>query len=846
MAGNTEEQYGIANNDTKAEGTWGATPIMHSWCLQSDPPMNSSEALDGQRGKESHDSMSRRSSALAAIDADDDSGLELCLGLSLGGRSSSSSKPKGKEREKETLLDRDIFQERDNFRASERRVAGGSKEGSADQAQPFLDGVVIQSLNSEQKGSSRVQPFWQEQSRSAHDGTPEKEMPQQQQPSQRTPSPHKAASPDTNWRPAESSVAEDSKMFARHMWQALQGKAAQPEHQRLPLSAQDEASLIKELQGLPPQAVATAAAWARFVAQGGVPLQLLEAYKEGTDPRNVLQPSLSLNSIPSSQHCEAPPVPAPPPPNVSNDLERSDSDVSKNMQMSDQQRQVAVVQQQEAAEQQRKRDLRTQKRQEARKKRKASFVEGQKQSKAAKKEDERPASSGLGGKDSPPNHLRRSNSLQPPPGASLHTKESSTSMASSPPDSQDTSSIAAFRRPGSNSWLPNWEAAPQAGSGMPSSKGRTERMHPAPASDQKVDGGDNLLDVRRALDRAKDKGSKDRVSDGESGAPGDSGVESRKIGGQDGTSMKIENEVVSGGRHPSMRQENPGSLSMNMINLEFPHSTPVDPQWIQKVIEQQMNNFNSATMMEGNRDNSGKGFSSLPQMYNRGDVGPDRLPARATEKGAEKARASSQTSSGGSENSDTKDEKSNIGSKAEGETLTSPPVSSGGVEGGPRPKSSNALNSQFPPSMNGAVAIGNMAYPSGASFPMMPAPYPFPIPVGPAGAAGVPFPFPFPYVMQFPPPPSSADGTQDQRPHLNVPSPFQIALRPGYTPFQIQTPEGPAAWPPAVVRPHATPPQSPPRNGTLKRAHSGVPREDDNHSFRGTPVTCSGIHMVIQ
>jgi hypothetical protein len=52
--------------------------------------------------------------------------------------------------------------------------------------------------------------------------------------------------------------------------------------------------------------------------------------------------------------------------------------------------------------------------------------------------------------------------------------------------------------------------------------------------------------------------------------------------------------------------------------------------------------------------------------------------------------------------------------------------------------------------------------------------------------------------------------------------------------------------PPAVVRPHATPPQSPPRNGTLKRAHSGVPREDDNHSFRGTPVTCSGIHMVIQ
>jgi hypothetical protein len=79
-----------------------------------------------------------------------------------------------------------------------------------------------------------------------------------------------------------------------------------------------------------------------------------------------------------------------------------------------------------------------------------------------------------------------------------------------------------------------------------------------------------------------------------------------------------------------------------------------------------------------------------------------------------------------------------------------------------------------------------------------------------------------------------------------VPSPFQIALRPGYTPFQIQTPEGPAAWPPAVVRPHATPPQSPPRNGTLKRAHSGVPREDDNHSFRGTPVTCSGIHMVIQ
>lgn len=802
MAGNADNQYAPASSESNPGGSWGAAPpIMHSWCLQSDEPAAGSMQTD-----------SRDSKARLANDADDDCGFDLNLGLSLGG--GKSSKPKG--REKEVLLDRDTFRDKDNFRAEV-----GERRDGVNGEEAYHGGVMFKPFKAEQDDANanpnRVQhSFWQDLDRGGGEAK-EKAVAASFPPRQvqaPIPSQQQAAEPG-QWA-GENSVAEDSKMFARHMWQALQGKAAQPEHQRVPLSAQDEASLIKELQGLPPQAVATAAAFARVVAQGGFPMQILEAIKDGVDPGMsrgmALQRSMSMSKSHSSgPHSEAIPAASPPMSQQtaapSADLERSDSDVSKNMQIADEQhRQVAILQQQEI-EQQRK-NLQTQKRQEARRKRKA-LLEGQKSKKSSKKEDERPGSGGSGGPggspgsrsgvETPPSSLRRTSSLQP---SSTISKENSVSMASSPPDSQDAggaSSISAFRRPGSTSWLHNWDAnSPQMSASPAKAK---------PEKDGRGESGEHMGEIRRALDRVRDRGAKERGED--SGGHVEASSEVRKMGSPDVVQMqRMDLDANTGARQVVNRQEGSSlGFTPGMMN------GPVDPAWVQKVMEMgyQMNGYQNQMMQR------------------RGEGGAERAsPMAEPEKVSKKRRASSQTSSGGTESSGGQDEKSGNGARvAHGDTdALSPPA------GEPRP------NPPMMPSVSNAMAMTNLGFPQGGGFPMMPGAFPFPLPVPPGGApGGVPFsvPFPFPYLMQFAPNPVTAgDGNPEQRPHPSMSSPFQIALPAGFNPpFQIQAPEGASAWPSAVVRPHATPPQSPPRSAAAKPSQSGLSRDDDKHGPRG-------------
>lgn len=787
MAGNTENQYSAANNEANAAagGSWGAAPpIMHSWCLQPDGP-----------------SVQTESKSQMANDADDDCGFDLNLGLSLGG--GKSSKVKSKEKEKEVVLDRDVFREKETF-PKDVTVPEEAAHG----------GVMFKPLKTEQvSGNPRVQSFWQDLDRSGNEAKEKVAFPPRQVQSP-------ISNPDHNQQPVEAStwsgvnsVAEDSKMFAQHMWQALQGKAAQPEHQRVPLSARDEASLIKELQGLPPQAVATAAAWARVVAQGGFPPQLLEAIKDGVDPQGMtLQRSKSLHSDAANPVASSPAKSAGP----SGNLERSDSDVSKNMQIDH--RQVAITQQQELLEQQRKRELQTQKRQELRRKRKA-LLEGQKSKKTSKKEEERPKSVSL---DSPPNPLRRTASLQPLPAVS---KENSLSTVSSPPDSQDAtggaSSMSAFRRPGSSSWLHSWEGSPQI-AGVTPAKADTDKAQHGPA-EARVDPSEQL-DIRHVLERARERGSKDRGGD-DSITQVDSSNESRKLGSPDVVQMQ-RMDLEPGARHGvSGRLEGSG--------LVPPPMGQIDPAWIQKIMEVQMNSQQLAAMMENNRELAGK--AGFPPLQRKGENEKPH-PAPKTEKPAKRGRVASESSSGGTESSGGQDEKSGRAAHSDAETLSSPAVGNSSGAGGEGGRSNNG-NSAGMPTLGNAVAMANMAFPPGGGFPMMPGPFPFPLPMPPGGGAGgVPFnmPFPFPYVMQFAPGPGSggdSNNPEQQRGHPGIPSPFQIALPAGFNPpFQLQTPEGAAAWASAVARPHATPPQSPPRNGApSKPGQSGLSREDEKH-----------------
>lgn len=840
MAGNGENQYGAASGDANAGGSsWGAAPpIMHSWCLQPDGPPAASVQSESRS----------RLVSDADADADDDCGFDLNLGLSLGGGGKSSKPKSGREKEKELALDRDVFREKDTFRSElgERRDGPNGEEA-------LHGGVMFKPLKTEQgsgnpnASANRVQSFWQDLDRSGNEA---KEKASAAFPSRQVQSPisnqqneHSqqaaAAVEPSNWA-GVNSVAEDSKMFAQHMWQALQGKAAQPEHQRVPLSARDEASLIKELQGLPPQAVATAAAWARVVAQGGFPVQLLEAIKDGVDPAMAqgmaLQRSMSMKS-----HSEAIPVASPAMSQQtaapSGDLERSDSDVSKNMQMEQQQqqRQVAMIQQQELVEQQRKRELQTQKRQEARRKRKA-LLEGQK-SKKTKKEDERPGGSNgskSGSLDSPPNSLRRTSSLQQPTAAV--SKENSLSTVSSPPDSQDAggaSSVSVFRRPGSSSWLHNWEGSPQ----MPSGAAKTESEKMQHGADGRVESVEQMVEIRRALERARDKNVEGAVQQ-----QVDSGSESRKNGSPDVVQMQrmdLESSAGAAGRQGGMnRQEGGmnrqegfglGPLPPGMVNGQ------IDPAWIQKIMEMQMNSHQLSAMMENNKEMAGK--SGFPPMQKRGEKAH---PAPKQEVAKRGGWGASESSSGGTESSGGQDEKSNSGGRivhGDAEALSSPATAAAAgnsmnAAGDGRPNAGNTAM----PSLANAVPMANMTFPPGTGFPMMPSPFPFPLPVPPGGAAGgVPFsmPFPFPYLMQFAPNPGApGDGNPEQQGHTGMPSPFQIALPAGFNPpFQIQMPEGAAAWAAsaAVVQPHATPPQSPPRHSASKTGPSGLSREDEKH-----------------
>ncbi|CAK9195702.1 unnamed protein product [Sphagnum troendelagicum] len=153
-------------------------------------------------------------------------------------------------------------------------------------------------------------------------------------------------------------------------------------------------------------------------------------------------------------------------------------------------------------------------------------------------------------------------------------------------------------------------------------------------------------------------------------------------------------------------------------------------------------------------------------------------------------------------------------------------------EGGASGKMGSPASVSAP--LTAGKTTAGMTYPHNPAFPLMHVPYPFPITVPAAAAAGgVPFslPFPFPYLMQFAPAAANGEGSQEPQINPNMPNPFQIAVPPVYSPFQIQPPEGPAAWTPAMLRPQLTPPHSPPTNGD-----ENVAEEEKGTSWRSLGV----------
>lgn len=326
--------------------------------------------------------------------------------------------------------------------------------------------------------------------------------------------------------------------------------------------------------------------------------------------------------------------------------------------------------------------------------------------------------------------------------------------ASSPPDSQDASSMSAFRRPtGSSAWLHNWEGT----------KGGDPEKPPQ-----------DSVDIRRTLERARAKDGGDSNN-----AQVDSSSESRKVGS------------------PDVGQLQRMDLDRTRSEGGPPMAAQIDPSWIQRIMEVQRNNHQQGTATMENHGAK----TNFPGRS-------EKQPLPKPEKVAKRGRGASESSSGGTESSGGgQDERSG----RDGEALSSPASSAAAAAENARPNSSAAMP---------AVAMANMTFPPGpGGFPMMPGhPFPFPLPMPPGGAAPFSMPFPFPYVMQFAPGPVG-DGNNNnnpEQPQQQQQRPFQIALPPGFNPqFQIQTPDGAPTWASAVVRPHAaTPPHSPPRNGT--------------------------------
>lgn len=139
---------------------------------------------------------------------------------------------------------------------------------------------------------------------------------------------------------------------------------------------------------------------------------------------------------------------------------------------------------------------------------------------------------------------------------------------------------------------------------------------------------------------------------------------------------------------------------------------------------------------------------------------------------------------------------------------------------------SNTVLSSVPITNSATITSTALHYPL-QSFSVLPAPYSLPIPV--PNNPNVPFPvgFSFPYLMHYIPPSVDCLDRTGARPPI-YPSGFQ--LPPGYTPFQLPTPEASPSWVP-VMRPQQSPTFYPANFGGARTSSESV--EDETKVSQG-------------
>lgn len=769
-----EDQFGTCSSEsamtTNPDHSWTQQAGLPLWCLKNDSkPLSEG----GHRSRDDVCEDSSRKSSAIIDDAEDESGLELSLGLSLGGP---VSKPKPRNGQKDGI-------------GVEQRGGGGEKVNDETSARKLSrrdsDGSV-----------SRTQAFWQEFDISRDNQQDEKPSHLSSDAHLRERHPSSVSSLSSpisslssiglsdTWRSAESSVGEDSKVAVAHQfWQSMHEKPLQTEQG----NGKEELPIFQALSGPSPHSAAASSPWARY-GQSGVAMPLLDGFKE-TGEENSRTPfpvSVKDNKIP---------IASVPGENIQHGGDGGPLQQPKGgdglpydeigLQASDPRHA------QETLEQQRK-----QKKQEARKRRKACMEE-QKLQKKAKKEDEGRVVTG------PTSKHTSSRSGTPPPGAKVSPsapQQVNTREVSSPPDSQEAGSASSgFRRTSSGMWS-------RAGGGAWDGAAVSS---PEKTPEKELDQGNDegmILEIRLALKRERDRATKEKVwevdrekeieprQDSERRSPAD---------GSFGQTCKVDEgsglQPVGAVHSPHENPTTPPAAT-SQIGISEMNKGQADAAWVQRMLENaQMNSYQMAAALMENKELL-QGLKGLPDLNGIQRRGLENLPS-AVDRDRLKAFGVSTSEQGDKSSERIRFEMRISDAKTEAANRSNPVLA-----GGSHPASGSM-----------------MAYSQPSNFPLMHMAYPFPVPVG--APNGLPFslPYPFPYMMQFAP---SADSSSAQERTGTPTLPNSFPGTSNHLPYSVVG-DLPPSWAP-VLRPQATPPHSPPR--TLARSSSGVTDEDSRNS----------------
>ncbi|KAL2651135.1 hypothetical protein R1flu_019263 [Riccia fluitans] len=578
-----EEQYGSDSAmSTNPDHAWTQQPAMPLWCLKKESvPLSGSGRLREEAGEDSS-----RKASVVIDDNEDESGLELSLGLSLGGP---VSKPKARNGQKDggTGVEERESGEKMNDDISSRKLMRRDGDASISRTQAFW-----QEFDISREGSQHDQKL---PGTLASDVLVRERHPTSMSSLSSSITPSSSLGLSDTWRTIDNSCAgEESKAAVTFpFWKQVPEKPLLPEQG----NGKDEVPMFQALPGPSSQT----AAWTVY-GQSALAMSLLERFKDTKDENPHVPFPVS------SQECKTP-------------MSATSSDTVEGGQLQLSKEGGDVVSPddglltsdprfaQETIEQ-----LRKQKKQEARKRRKA-FMEEQKIQKKAKEEDEGRFASGLvpkpmGSRPGTPPGTKSSPAFQ---------QQANSREASSPSNSQDVGS-GGLQRTSSGLWSRASGTRDVQAAGSPE---KTQEKGPT----EKCSEDDNpVIENRKASQGDRNRSENEKARDVGVDKEGNSRQEpEHRSPGKDGLGKIFTGEETADASCGP--RENAAAPSAALSIGPDVNKVQADATWVQRMLESQMNTHSAYQMAAALMENKEQLLKGLPDLNGRKGKSSENAPA---------------------------------------------------------------------------------------------------------------------------------------------------------------------------------------------------------------------------